>query len=66
MLNYLFDLLKKFDLPGGGLMDYLSFRAILASIISILVSIIFGKKMIAALQKNKSVKPYAIWVLKAR
>ncbi len=53
MLNYLFDLLKKFDLPGGGLMDYLSFRAILASIISILVSIIFGKKMIAALQKKQ-------------
>ncbi len=53
MLNYLFDLLKKFDLPGGGLMNYLSFRAILASIIAILISIIFGKKMIELLQRKQ-------------
>ncbi len=53
MLNYLFDLLDKFDFPGQGLMNYLSFRAMLASVISILVSIIFGKKMIAFLQRKQ-------------
>ncbi len=53
MLNYLFELLDKFDFPGKGLMNYLSFRAILASIIAILVSIIFGKKMITFLQKKQ-------------
>lgn len=53
MLNCLFDLLDKFDFPGQGLMNYLSFRAMLASVISILVSIIFGKKMIAFLQRKQ-------------
>lgn len=53
MLNYLFKLLDKFDFPGKGLMNYLSFRAMLASVISILVAILFGKKVIAFLQRKQ-------------
>lgn len=53
MLNYLFELLDKFDFPGKGLMNYLSFRAMLASVISILVAILFGKKVIAFLQRKQ-------------
>lgn len=52
MLNYLFELLKS-DFPGKGLMNYLSFRAMLACGIAILVAIIFGKKMIAYLQRKQ-------------
>lgn len=52
MLNYLFELLKS-DFPGKGLINYLSFRAMLACGIAILVAIIFGKKMIAYLQRKQ-------------
>lgn len=53
MLNYLSDLLSRWDVPGAGLFNYLSFRAILASVIAILVAIIFGKHMIHFLQKKQ-------------
>lgn len=53
MLNYLFQLLSKWDIPGAGLFNYLSFRAILASVIAILVAIIFGKQMIHFLQRKQ-------------
>ena len=31
MIYHLFQLLKEYDIPGQGLMNYLSFRAFLAS-----------------------------------
>ena len=39
------------DIPGLGLMGYLSFRAMLAGIISLLISLFAGKSIIAALQR---------------
>ena len=36
MLYHLFQLLKDYDFPGHGLMGYLSFRAMAASVISML------------------------------
>ena len=53
MLKLILDLLDKVDFPGKGLVGYLSFRAILASIIAILVAIFFGKKVITFLQKKQ-------------
>lgn len=53
MLKYLFEFLEKYDLPGQGLMNYLSFRAMLASVISITVAILLGKRVIAFLQKKQ-------------
>ncbi len=53
MLKYLFEFLEKYDLPGQGLMNYLSFRAMLASVISIAVAIFLGKRVIAFLQKKQ-------------
>lgn len=50
MLYYLFDKLKDFDIPGQGLMNYLSFRAIAANVIAMLVALFFGKRVIAWLQ----------------
>ena len=38
------------DIPGTGLFNYLSFRAILAAILSMLIAYFAGKKIIAKLQ----------------
>ncbi|MDO5442364.1 MAG: phospho-N-acetylmuramoyl-pentapeptide-transferase [Bacteroidia bacterium] len=53
MLYHLFQALKDFDFPGHGLMDYLSFRAMLASVISMLIAFIAGKRIIAWLQRKQ-------------
>lgn len=47
MLYYLFDYLHKhFDVPGSGVFQYISFRAAMAIITSLLISLIFGKRII--------------------
>lgn len=51
MIYHLFDLLKDYDFPGHGLMSYLSFRAIAANIVAMLVALIAGRKIIDRLQK---------------
>lgn len=53
MLYYLFELLKKYDIPGQGLMTYFSFRAILGNVIAIVVAFFFGKAVIKWLQKKQ-------------
>ena len=53
MLYYLFDKLKDLDIPGQGLMNYLSFRAIAANVIAMLVALFFGKRVIAWLQRKQ-------------
>ena len=55
MLYHLFDWLGSLgiDIPGAGLMHYLSFRAMLAAIISMLISFIAGGKIIRWLQKKQ-------------
>jgi len=51
MLYYLFEYLDKhYDLAGAGLFQYISFRSALAFIISLLFSMIYGKKIINFLQ----------------
>ena len=52
MLYYLFDFLdKQFDLIGAGLFQFISFRAGVAVVISLLITVAFGKKFIGILQK---------------
>ncbi|NDB35881.1 MAG: phospho-N-acetylmuramoyl-pentapeptide-transferase, partial [Flavobacteriia bacterium] len=51
MLYYLFQFLDKYNVPGAGLFDYISFRASLALVGSLVVSIIFGKQIIARLRR---------------
>lgn len=53
MLYHLFEALKDFDIPGQGLMSYLSFRAMMASVTAMLISLIAGKKIIRWLQKKQ-------------
>lgn len=54
MLYYLFDYLdKNFDLIGAGVFKYISFRAGSAAVISLLITITFGKKLIEYLKKKQ-------------
>ena len=52
MLYYLFEYLEKeFQLPGAGLFQFISFRASIAIIFSLSVSLIFGKRIIQLLNR---------------
>ncbi|MEQ8241581.1 MAG: phospho-N-acetylmuramoyl-pentapeptide-transferase, partial [Cyclobacteriaceae bacterium] len=51
MLYYLFDYLdKQFDLVGAGVFKYISFRAGMATAISLLITIVFGRYLINKLR----------------
>ena len=53
MLYHLFEALKEFDIPGQGLMSYLTFRAMMASVTAMLISLIIGRRIIRWLQKKQ-------------
>ena len=55
MLYHLIDWLESLGvhIPGMGLMNYLSFRALLAAVISMLIAFFAGKKIIAWLQRRQ-------------
>jgi phospho-N-acetylmuramoyl-pentapeptide-transferase len=53
MLYYLFQYLDKFDIPGAGLFQYISFRSAMAVLTSLIISLIFGKRIIYILQKKQ-------------
>ena len=54
MLYHLFDYLDKtFDFYGAGGFQYISFRAGMASVLSLLISMVFGKYIISFLNKNQ-------------
>lgn len=53
MIYHLFEYLKDYDIPGQGLMQYLSFRAMFASVTAMLFSLFIGKKIIRFLQKKQ-------------
>ena len=55
MLYYLFEYLQSaYDFPGAGLFQYISFRAAMAIITSLLVSLVFGGKIINII-RNKQI-----------
>ena len=53
MLYHLFEALKEYDIPGQGLMSYLTFRAMMASVTAMVISLIIGKRIIRWLQKKQ-------------
>ena len=53
MLYYLFEYLEKLNVSGAGLFGYISFRAALALITSLIISIVFGKKIIGLLKQQQ-------------
>ena len=68
MLYYLFDYLEKFDVPGARMFGYVSFRSLIAVILSLLISAIFGsyfikmlkKKQITETQRDASIDPFNV------
>lgn len=53
MIYHLFQYLKDWDIPGQGLMNYLSFRAMLACVAAILISFFAGERIIRLLQRHQ-------------
>jgi phospho-N-acetylmuramoyl-pentapeptide-transferase len=54
MLYYLFDFLERaYDFPGAGMFEYITFRAALAAITSLTISLLFGKSLINLLVKRQ-------------
>ncbi|SHG62604.1 phospho-N-acetylmuramoyl-pentapeptide-transferase [Winogradskyella jejuensis] len=54
MLYYLFEYLEKqFQFPGASLFGFLTFRAAIAMILSLLISIVYGKRIIRYLQRQQ-------------
>ncbi len=53
MLYHIYNYIKECDIPGMGLMNFLSFRAMLANVISMLIAFFAGKSIIAALQRHQ-------------
>ena len=54
MLYYLFEYLEQqYDLIGAGLFQYISFRSAVAFILSLLISTIYGKRIINLLRKKQ-------------
>lgn len=52
MLYYLFQWLdEQYDVPGAGVFQYISFRAGMAVLLSLVISIIIGKRIIKLLQR---------------
>lgn len=53
MLYYLFNYLNEINVPGTGVFGYITFRAAMAMITSLIVGIFFGKKIIRLLQRKQ-------------
>lgn len=51
MLYYLFNYLDTLDFPGAGVFDYISFRSGMALIVSLIISILFGNRLINGLRR---------------
>ena len=55
MFYHLFTYLQNagFDFPGIGLFDYISFRSAMTIVVSLLISMVFGKRLIRLLHKKQ-------------
>ena len=54
MLYYLFEYLDKtMDIPGAGVFQYITFRSALAFMLSLLLSTIYGKRVVGFLRKQQ-------------
>ena len=51
MFYYLFNILGDYDIPGGRLIDYITFRAGISFTLAMLLALIFGRSVIGRLQR---------------
>jgi phospho-N-acetylmuramoyl-pentapeptide-transferase len=63
MFYYLFTYLKEeIDLIGAGVFQYISFRAGMAALLSLIITIIFGKGLIRFLRKKQVGESIVTWI----
>lgn len=68
MLYYLFRFLEQWNIPGSGMWSYISFRSLLALILSLVISIWFGEYFIKWMrkhggtesQRDRSIDPFGV------
>ncbi|MGF7140511.1 phospho-N-acetylmuramoyl-pentapeptide-transferase [Roseimarinus sediminis] len=53
MLYHLYELIDHWDIPGLGILQYISFRAAASVLLSLIITMIFGKKIIRLLQRKQ-------------
>lgn len=53
MFYYLFKYLDEIDFPGSGMFQFISFRAGLAIMLALILSLVYGKRIIRYLQKKQ-------------
>lgn len=54
MLYYLFAYLnREYDLPGAGVFEFISFRAGMATLLSLIITVTFGQRLIAMLRRKQ-------------
>jgi phospho-N-acetylmuramoyl-pentapeptide-transferase len=53
MLYYLFNYLNELGLPGAGVFDYISFRTAMAVVTSLIISMLFGNRIIRLLRNQQ-------------
>ncbi|MBR6805954.1 MAG: phospho-N-acetylmuramoyl-pentapeptide-transferase, partial [Bacteroidaceae bacterium] len=53
MLNYIFQLMQEYSIPGWRLFGYTSFRALLTIVLALLISSIFGEYFIRYFKKKQ-------------
>tara|TARA_R110002050_G_scaffold162939_2_gene292879 strand:- start:24758 stop:26008 length:1251 start_codon:yes stop_codon:yes gene_type:complete len=54
MLYYLFEYLQEMNIPGAGVFQYISFRAAMAIVVSLLISMVFGGKIINLIRAQQA------------
>lgn len=54
MLYHLFEWFEKneIEFPGSGILDFISFRVVLAMLLSLLITLVFGKKLINVIKRK--------------
>jgi len=53
MLYFLFEYLDAFNIPGAGMFQYITFRAAMSVIFSLIISMLIGRRIIKYLQKKQ-------------
>lgn len=53
MLYYLFEYLNELDFPGAGVFQYITFRTAASVFVSLLISMVFGKRIINLLHRQQ-------------
>lgn len=53
MLYYLFEVLQKANVPGARLMEYITFRSVIAMVLSLFIATVIGRKIIDRLRRHQ-------------